>query len=221
MQKEIRELLTEKIDEVYYYFQEKMGITSGYISLDLALEQNILVDKLVDSIQATLEYERSLEREKSSSEDDQQSNEAVTGIENEDELSNEERTKIFREELEEHLRGLWACDEITRKEQAEVMSDFERWLKNANPEDTTYCYNGLEFTVQKKNAAEPPAEPNELMITTDTGWMYYKTFETTVVDAYASFLRSLEIMELNVDNINFRKCVLRDSSGNDVGEIEL
>ena len=53
----------------------------------------------------------------------------------------------LRDELEEYLNGLWISDYITRKEQKEVLKDFDKWLKTAKIGDT-YDYDGMDYTIE-------------------------------------------------------------------------
>lgn len=47
-----------KIDEVYVYFQELLGITSGDQPIDLAITENGLVQCLAETIMKTLEAQK-------------------------------------------------------------------------------------------------------------------------------------------------------------------
>ncbi len=60
-----------------------------------------------------------------------------------------EKLEELREELEEYLSGLRICDYISRKEEACVLSDFDKWAKTAKLGDS-YSYDGNEYTVQRK-----------------------------------------------------------------------
>lgn len=54
--------------------------------------------------------------------------------------------KIYqlREELEEYLDGMRICDDITRKEESEILDDFDEWAKTAQNGDI-YFYDGLRY----------------------------------------------------------------------------
>jgi len=51
----------------------------------------------------------------------------------------------IREELDQYLYGLVICDYITRKEQAAVLKDFDKWVKTAE-DGEAYYYDGNPYT---------------------------------------------------------------------------
>ena len=57
-----------------------------------------------------------------------------------------------REELEEYLHGLVICDYITRKEQAAVLRNFDKWSKSPaqmEADKYKYYYDDNTFDVRR------------------------------------------------------------------------
>jgi len=60
---------------------------------------------------------------------------------------------------------------------------------------------------------------NELMIVLAGGsWMYFKTRATSVDTAFTDFCETCDNIQLNIDNLEIIRMVLRDTDENDIEE---
>ena len=75
-------------------------------------------------------------------------------------LSEESNVDELRDEIEEYLRGLNACDNITKAEMQGYLEDFDSWCYNAKIGDIYYI-KGLEFTIKSINKEELAITPCE------------------------------------------------------------
>ena len=63
---------------------------------------------------------------------------------------------------------------------------------------------------------------NELIITySPTNWIYYKTEQVNVDDAYTEFICDCENIGINIDNMNPLSVILRDENGNEINRIRV
>lgn len=64
----------------------------------------------------------------------------------------------LREELEVYLNGLVVMDDITRKDQEEVLDNFDEWAKTATIGDS-YYYDNEVYTITAKSEEEEIEKP--------------------------------------------------------------
>lgn len=63
---------------------------------------------------------------------------------------------------------------------------------------------------------------NELVVTIKgDGWFYYPTTANNAATAYLNFKNAMTFLNINDDNIGYKKAFLRDANGEEIDEIKI